>query len=241
MKTDEIQRAPRSQDPFEASRALRELAPLGCTIVDRHGRSVPLTSAGFLLRSGQSYRLRIATPFADDELREIKIVAQPDFVDADSEVRDLDEKGRTVHSIPFKVQLNFLSQMKSLGIGVHCDEFEVQHYFREGLIRYAPPYLCPIVVKPWGLVALVAVVLGIAGFVLERLVRSAFSEDMTLGEMLQSLFLITSVSGWVKLLLIVLGAWLLVHAINLGLLYQRSKALRAQFREKYPHRIGNDA
>src|SRR5947209_3688475 len=74
MKTEEIQRTPRSHDPGEVSRALQELTPLSCTIVDRHGRPVRLSSAGYVLRFGKSYHVRIRPPFKNEEIREVRII-----------------------------------------------------------------------------------------------------------------------------------------------------------------------
>src|SRR5438067_182853 len=61
MKTEEetIQaRGPRHAAPP----SLQELAPLSATIIDSRGRQVPVCSAGFVLRAGRSYRLRIVSP-----------------------------------------------------------------------------------------------------------------------------------------------------------------------------------
>src|SRR6266581_1859266 len=105
MKTEEIQRTPKSSDPNEVSRALQELTPLSCRIVDRRGRAVPLSAAGYVLRFGKAYRLRIRAPFADDDVESVRIISPPAFLKVEPELREIDEAGQSVRAIPFTVSV----------------------------------------------------------------------------------------------------------------------------------------
>jgi hypothetical protein len=231
MKTEEIQRTPRSRDAYEVSRSLQELKPTCCSIVDRHRRPVPLSSAGYVLRFGRSYHLRLISPFTEEDIQEVRISTPPAFVNIEREMRDIDEQGRTVRSIPFKVSLDVWSFIRKLGMGIHGDELEVVHYFKPGVFREAPCFLCPIVARPrWGLV-IWAVLLGLLLIVLEKLVVGAFSPDKSIEETLQPLLRWES---WWRLILVALPIWLGVSLVNLGLLYRRSRELHNDFRAMYP-------
>jgi hypothetical protein len=93
MKTEEIKRTPRSADPNEVSRALQELTPLSCAIVDRRGVPVPLSSAGYVLRLDRPYRLRIRSPFPVDDIESVRIISPPSFLTLEPELREIDEQG----------------------------------------------------------------------------------------------------------------------------------------------------
>jgi hypothetical protein len=235
MKTEEIQRTPSGQDPHAVSRALQELAPLSWTVFDRRGRAVPLSSAGYVLRFGQSYRLCIRSPFADNELQEVAIVSPPPFIQVEQEVPAVDEQGRAVRSVPFKVTQDwwsYLTHLRWLGIGVAHDELEVVHRFKPGVFREAPSFLCPIVARPRWTVFILWVVGGLILLLLQRILGGLVSPDWpeSLEIMLRTL---RSGSFWLWFVGITLAVWLLVTAINLGLLYRRSRELRQHFRARY--------
>ena len=103
MKTEEIQRTTRGRDPYEVSRALQELTPLSWSIMDRRGRPVPLTPAGYVLRFGQAYRLRLVSPFKAEDVREVRILTPPSFLTVEPTLIEKDSQGRLVYTLPFKV------------------------------------------------------------------------------------------------------------------------------------------
>src|SRR5258708_31149964 len=148
MKTEEIQRTSRNRDPSEVSRALQELTPFSCEIVDRRGRAVPLSSAGYVLRFGRSYRLQIRSPFPDDDVESVRIISPPAFLKLEPELREIDEQGRSVRTIPITVSIGWLAPLARLNLGVHGDELEISYQFLPGVFRHPPIFLCPIVARP---------------------------------------------------------------------------------------------
>jgi hypothetical protein len=234
MKTEEIQRTRRSRDPNEVSRALQELTPLSCEIVDRRGRPVPLSSAGYVLRFGKSYHVRIVPAFKDEDIKEVRIINPPSFITVENELCELDDRGRRVRAIPFKVSLDLWTHMRKLGMGVYGDELEIVHYFHPAARREADAVLCPIVARPRWLVVFVAVLLGLALIVLEKLVSGFFSPEQPTQHLRLFLEPAFRWDSWLWLTGIALLVWAIVTLVNLLLLYRRSRELRTEFLERYP-------
>jgi hypothetical protein len=234
MRTEEIQRTPRSRDPNEVSRALQELTPLSCAIVDRRGRPVPLSSAGYVLRFGHSYHLRLLSPFHEEDIQTIRLINPPPFLTVEPELPEVDEQGRSVRSIPFKVSLDLWTHMRKLGMGIYSDDLEIVHYFRPGLFREAPAFFCPIVARPRWTVIIVAVLLGILFILLEKIVSGFFSPEHPADNLRLFLEPMLRLESWLWLVGIALAVWLGVNLVNLTLLYRRSRELRQAFREMYP-------
>src|SRR6516225_7706458 len=74
MLTEELHRTYKGRDPNEVSRALQELTPRSCVIVDRRNRPVLLSSAGYVLRFGNAYRLQIRAPFRHEDIQAVRII-----------------------------------------------------------------------------------------------------------------------------------------------------------------------
>jgi hypothetical protein len=234
MKTEETYRTQRKRDPNEVSLALQDLTPLSCTIVDRRSRSVPLSSAGYVLRIGKSYRLRVISSFKDEEIEKIRIITPPAFVKVEDELREVDEQGRAVRSIPFKVSLDLWTNIRKLGMGVYSDHLEVAQNPRQGVSEKTTTFLCPIVARPRWTVVLVAVLLGLFFILLEKVVTGFFSPERPSENVRIFLEPIFRVESWLWLFGIAFLVWVFVNMINFGLLYKRTRELRNLFREKYP-------
>jgi hypothetical protein len=234
MKTEEMHRTPRSRDPNEVSRALQELTPLSCVIVDRRGRSVPLSSAGYVLRFGRSYRMRIRSPFPDDEVDSVRIISPPAFLTLEPELREIDEAGRSVRTIPFTVSGGWLRWISRLTRWACTDELEVSYHFRPGVLHQPPIFLCPIVARPlWSLV-IIAVLTGLLTVLLERIVSDfAFAERRaeTMRLLAESVW---RWDTWLWLVAITAAVWLTVTLANTVTLYRRSRELQHAFQERYP-------
>jgi hypothetical protein len=233
MKTEELERKRRGVDPNEVSRALQDLQPLSAILLDRRGHEVPLTSAGYVLRFGHAYHLRIESPFPCEQIDHLQIVTPAPFIEVEPAVHEQDDRGRSVHILPFKVKLDLWSTVNRLGMTVFGDELEVWHYFKPNVYRHAEPYFCPIIVRPRWMTVLIAVLAGLLFMVVERLVTNAFVPENAgqhLGDMLHAA---VQRSTWWYFLAIALGVWLIVNLVNLLLVYRRSRELRAQFRETY--------
>lgn len=230
MKTEELQRASVSQIPDEVSRSLQEAAPLWCVIVDRHGRPATLSSAGYVLRGNGSYRLRLVSPFKDDEVHEVRISSPPSFAKTEPEVREIDEHGRAVRSIAFKVPIQF-AQLWRLGLGVSCDELEIVHRFNPGSQRESQPYIIPVVIRPVLISLLGAILFGLIGCFLPKLATEFFFGDKSAEYIIDTL---QTPDKWLWMLGVTVGAFTIVNVLNLMLLYRRSRELRHGFRERYP-------
>jgi hypothetical protein len=234
MKTEEIRRTLRSGDPNEVSRALQELTPLSCVIVDRRGRPVPLSSAGYVLHFGKSYRLRIRPPFDEDDVESVRIISPPSFLAVEPEVRETDEQGRPVRSIPFRVSVGWLNQISRLNMGILSDALDISYNLRPGLFRQPPIYACPIVARPVWTVVIVAVVMGLFGVLLQRIVTDfTFAEHRA--ESIR-LFLepLLRWDSWLWLAGIAAVVWLVVTLVNSVALYRRSRDLENAFRDEFP-------
>lgn len=237
MKTEDLIRQERRGDPQAVSRALQETAPLHCTVVDSRGKKVPLSSAGYVLRPSKSYRVRVVSPFPDRELKGVKIINEPDCVSIDPEMKEVDEEGRTVRSLPFKVKGMFFSQAKRFKlINVKCEELEIAQYFQPECGKEDLVFTCPIVIRPRWPIFVVALVIGLILMLLEKFVTEILWSGHVPASggrgMLQRM--VTDVHSWLVLIgltgLVVIIAWL----VNASYLYHRSRELRKQFRETYP-------
>jgi hypothetical protein len=223
MKTEEepIQaRSPRHAAPA----SLQELAPLAAAIIDHRGRPVPVCSAGFVLRAGRSYRLRVAPP-PDADFLGAKIQTPPDFIRPDAEVSGTDQ-GQSVRDLPFRVRQDLRGSLLKLG-GVLTDELKVRLHFRGGSGKAPPPLPYPIVVRPGRellLGALLTALLSAAG---SLLLPELLSPEKTkgLGFWVYSGFALAGL-----LLALVLAAYALA-SFQLG---QRTRDLRDAFNERFP-------
>src|SRR5262245_51002548 len=223
MKTEE--EAIQARGPRHAAPAsLQELAPLSATIIDRRGRPVPVCSAGFVLRAGRSYRLRIAPP-PDPDFLGAKIQTPPDFIRPDAEVSGTDQ-GQRVRDLPFRVRQDLRGSLLKLG-GLLTDALEVRLHFRSGSGKSPPPLTYPIVVRPGPELLLGALLTALLSAACSLLLPDLLSADKTHG-----------VNFWVYagfalaglLLALVLAAYVLASLQ----LRQRTRDLRSSFNERYP-------
>ena len=204
------------------------------SIVDRRGRVVPLSAAGYVLRFGQAYRLRIISPFKTEEIQEVRILNPPSFLTVEPTLIEKDEHGRFVHTMPFRVALDMWAHMRKLGTSVYGDEIEVVHYFKPGVFRDAQPFICPIVARPRWEVIVVAILLGLLFIILEKVTAGFFFPEKTVQDSIQTLLeALGQGDWWLRFLVAAAAIWLVVNLVNLGLLYKRSRELRAIFRETY--------
>src|SRR5262245_50276969 len=223
MKTEE--EAIQARGPRHAAPAsLQELAPLSATIIDRRGRPVPVCSAGFVLRAGRSYRLRIAPP-PDPDFLGAKIQTPPDFIRPDAEVSGADQ-GQRFRDLPFRVRQDLRGSLLKLG-GLLTDELEVRLHFRGGSGKSPPPLAYPIVVRPGRellLGALLTALLSAAGSLVLPELLSA-EKTKALGFWVYSGFALAGL-----LVVLVLAA----YAIASFQLRQRTHDLRNDFKQRYP-------
>src|SRR6516225_3139666 len=112
MKTEEESIQPRGRR-HAAPTSLQELAPLSATIIDSRDHPVSVSAAGFVLRAGHSYRLRIVCP-PDPDFTVAKIVTPPEFIHTDDEVSTSDQ-GQRIRDLPFRVRKNLSGSLLKLG------------------------------------------------------------------------------------------------------------------------------
>lgn len=230
MKTENITREPR-RAAQSVSRALQDLAPLSCELLDARGRRVPLSSAGYVLRAGNKYRLRV-TP-ADNDLIAVQVISPPDFLIIDPEVTDHDAAGRCVRDIPFRVRLDLGAAVYRFG-NVRCDDLEITCKFRPESGKHSPKYCHPVVVRP----GLALVSLAAVGSILS-LVAPLFLSELSNGSIMESTDFMARISHWLTnpvfwLCLGLIAAVLLsVYGFSLFQLLQRSKELCELFQERY--------
>ena len=222
MKTEEetIQaRGPRHAAPA----CLQELAPLSAAIIDPRGRPVPICAAGFVLRAGRSYRLRIVCP-PDGDFLGAKILTPPDFIRTDTEAPS-DDQGQRIRDLPFRVRQDLRGSLLKLG-GLLTDELEVRLHFRGGSGKSFPPLTYPIVVRPgpellFG--ALLTALLSAAG---SLLLPEMLSTEKTHG-----------VNFWVyagfALTGVLLALVLAAYALASLQLRHRTRDLRCSFDDRY--------
>jgi hypothetical protein len=235
MKTEEIQRKPRGRDPNEVARALQELTPRAWSVVDRRGRPVPLTSAGFVLRFGQAYHLRLVSPFKREVVEKVYFENPPPFISVMPSRFDKEEQGYDVYDLPFKVNLDPWANLRRLGTSVLGDDLEVVHGFRPGVYHEAPTFLCPIVVRPRWETVIVGVLSGLLFILLEKLLVGLFAPHRNFQDSIEELLnAFTQRHSWGIFAMLAGAVWLIVNIVNVSLLYRRSRELRQHFRESYP-------
>jgi hypothetical protein len=237
MKTEEVTREPRTACQV-VSRALQDLAPVRAEVVDGRGKRVPLSSAGYVLRTGKKYRLRIIPP-PDTDLLGMKVIAPPDFIRVGEEVISTNERGQPVRDLPFRVRPELGATVYKFG-NVRSDELEITFQYQPESGKHAPHYTYPIVVRPgWGLVCL-----AVAGTVL-TLLGPIIGHELFAGSKSGDASFLDKLGHWLTdlrfwlfpaLILLVL---LLVYGYSLFQLHQRSNELRASFEERYPPLIRN--
>ncbi len=235
MKTEEIQRTPRGRDPYEVSRAFQDTTPLSWSIVDRRGRAAPLSAAGYVLRFGRAYRLRIVSPYKAEDIKEVRILTPPSFLTVEPTLIEKDAQGRLTYTMPFKVSQILWAHIRSMGASVCGDELEVVHDFKPGAFREPQSFLCPIVARPRWEVLVVAIVLGLLFIVVEKVISGVFFPEKTVQDTIQTMLgTFSRGDWWIRFLIAAIAVWLVVNGINLVLLYKRSRELRTNFRETYP-------
>jgi hypothetical protein len=216
------------------SRALQDLTPDVCTIVDRRGKAVPLSGAGYVLHFGRAYRLHVVSPFPDGDLQEVCVVNVPAFLTVGPELRDVDEDGRSVRVLPLKVSTDWLSiwsLLRRFGLGVDADELEIVQRFKPGVFREAPPFLCPVIARPHWTVLFAFVFVGLLFVVVQKALDHALSLDPDrLGVFWHFL---QRWDSWLWILGLAFSLWCLVSFLNLCFLYQRTRELRRHYREVY--------
>jgi hypothetical protein len=234
MKTEEIKRTPKSAAPDEVSRALQELTPLSCVIVDRRGLPVPLSSAGYVLRLDRPYRLRIRTPFPDEDVASVRIISPPSFVTLEPEMREIDEQGRSVRTIPFTVSVGWIPQMLKLNLGIFSDDLEISYHFQPGVFRQPPIFVCPIVARPVWTVAIMALLAGLFWVLVQKILMDFMNPEHRVETMRLFLESLVRLDSWLWLIGVAVPVWLLVTLVNSIALYRRSRELEGAFQEQFP-------
>jgi hypothetical protein len=225
MKTEE--ESIQASGPRHAAPAsLQELAPLSATIIDPRGRPVPVCSAGFVLRAGRSYRLRIVSP-PDPDFSGAKILTPPDFIRPDAEVAGT-EQGQRVRDLPFRVRKDLRGSLLKLG-GLLTDELEVRLHFRGGSGKSPPSMTYPIVVRPGRELLVGALLTALASAAGSLLLPELLSTEKTKG---LNFWVFAGFALAGLLLVLVLAAYLLASLQ----LRHRTRDLRDAFNERYPRR-----
>ena len=235
MKTEEIQRQPRRQEVHALSRALQEQAPLSCQVGDSRGREVTLSSAGYVLRFGHSYRIWIIPPLPDEELQEVRIINRPDFLTPCPALKQVDQQGRPTYAIPFKVHFAWSAHLKKFGMDLRCDEVEIACYPRADSPREAVVYTCPIVVRPRWMIVLAAGLLGLLLLLLQQAVLVSLANQPVRDAVVNLAHNFASRGeSWLWLVGVAAVLWLSANVVILARLYLRSRQLRSRYRELYP-------
>lgn len=237
MQTDEMIRVPRPQRETAVARALQQLTPLSCRILNASDKPVPLTSAGYLLRFGHSYHLQIAPPFSDEELDAVCLVNVPDFVLANPEVREFDPDGRPVRSIPFRVPSGWSAFWWKLGLDVRADTLDVSYAFKKGREKEVRLYRCPVVVRRrWGMGVFIAAAFG----TIVGVGQHVFSEVVLNGRLPEgglnglAMRFARNPYSWAWFIVLTVGVLVAGLARQCYMVHKRSRQLKGRFRDKYP-------
>src|SRR4051812_14349012 len=142
MQTEETFQTAQIQLPV-VSVALQDVVPPAIALLDAGNKPVRLSSAGYVLRAGEKYRLRVALP-ADPSFESVRLNTSPEFLKM-GEAADHMEDSRRFREFPFRVERGLKS------MSVVCETLEVEVLYRPG--RGMPPFRqdVPFVVRPgWG-------------------------------------------------------------------------------------------
>jgi hypothetical protein len=237
VQTDEMVRIPRPQRETAVAKALQQLTPLSCSIVDARDKPVPLSSAGYVLRFGHSYRLQVVPPFSDEEIDRVRLVNVPDFIAHNDELREPDEDGQSVRSIPFRVSPGWSYLLWRAGLDVRTDTLDVTYKFPKGREKEVRLYRCPVVVRRrWGVGVVVAALITAIGSMLyhvlyEMVLNGRLPDGGLIG---LGLRVARSPYSWLSLIglaLLVLAGGFLTQCY---MVHKRSRKLKRMFRDKYP-------
>jgi hypothetical protein len=234
MLTEELHRTYKGRDPNEVSRALQELTPRSCVIVDRRNRPVLLSSAGYVLRFGNAYRLQIRAPFRHEDIQAVRIISPPEFLTVESELSETDDEGRSVRTIPFTVSVGWLAQMLRLNLMVCSDDLQIAYTFRPGVPHAPPLFSCPIVARPKWTLVWMAVLAGLLWLLIPRIASELTFAEQRLDTIQRSA---ESLLRWDSLLWlagVALVVWLVITLLNSIAIYRRSRQLQREFEERYP-------
>jgi hypothetical protein len=224
------------------SPALQPLAPLSCTLITPHNRAVSLGAAGYILRPGRAYRLRVVLPCPESDLVEVRLLTPLDFIKAEPAWEEAAEDGKAVRVLPFLVPRDSFLDWKHF-VRLCSASFSVVYSFRGRGQRHAVEHQCPIVVLPWVGPMLISAAIG----VLFLLGQSIFVQVMDKG--------VPSLQDWlwqlwdritdVRVLALSAGVavatFLILFGYLYGQVYHRARELRQEFRRAYRWGGGDSA
>lgn len=233
MQTEDIVRQPRRDDPYAISRALRDSGPVSFSMLTAKGEPVELCSAGYVLHSGHSYRIRVVSALSETEVKDILIHEHPEFLTINPATREADERGQSVTIIPFRVS-SLHTYLK--GIVVQFGELEIAQPSADAKKPEVMAYRCPVVLRPGVGVVIAYLLIAIAlPWLISKVVLLPFAADELGPDAIGNT--IKPFASWIRWSwftggLLVIG--FLFEAWNFFWIWRRSKELHGNFETRFP-------
>jgi hypothetical protein len=149
VQTEELVRREQPHDVHGVSPALLELAAPAWQLVNDKGKPVPLSSAGYVLHFGKTYRIRLTALSEEGAPPNVRLISVPPFVQRFVGEAEAAKHGQSTGSVSFRVQSEWLRLMKVLA-GIRYGDLEIECTSGEPPQRIE--FVCPVVARVrWGL------------------------------------------------------------------------------------------
>jgi hypothetical protein len=154
-----------------------------------------------------------------------------------NELREVDEEGRSVRTIPFTVSVGWLAQMARLNLLVFGDELQITYHFQPGVVREPPIFRCPIIARPAWTLVLMAAIVGLLWALVPKIATDLTFADERLEAVRTFGQSLLRWDFWLWLLGVAAVVWLLVTLANSWSVFRRSRELEAAFEEQFPSHL----
>ena len=216
------------------SPALQSLAPISCRITDLRGKEVRLSKAGYVLRPGRSYHLRIVLPVGDANTSDVRLQAKPSYIEVARTETKPEEAGHAVRIIPFHIQVGGLLRFKQY---VHLDsnDLPVAFTMTQGKSSKDGHQLCPIIVEPLLGPIILSAIVSLVLIIVQNLVGRLLDPGKPLWDGILGFFrdLLMNPESLIFFGLLVAGLSCLMLLVHLGQRKARERELWLRFKETY--------
>ncbi len=240
MRTEQLVHRDKPRDRDSVSPALQEVNPPSWHLTDSRGRPVHLSSAGYVLHFGRAYQLRVALP-EDGTPLELHVVSRPAFVQTAQEQQVAAKHGRQYRCLPFTVRRTsnwhkFFHWPYEVLVG----ELDVECLGGDRAASSPVLLTCPVVARtPWTIGIVMLLVAGaLVGWLagqFEILARGGWAQGQWPPEGFWEWWreLQSNPRFWLWPLALAVANPLLALGSNVYHLWQRSRELERQYRDRW--------
>lgn len=214
------------------SSALDSLAPVQCVLLDDQDNEVKLTSGGYLLQPGHSYRVCLRLPCLDEEVLDVYLEAPPDYIQESAQLIEKVEENVSVRIRAFSVK-SLAHQLTTKRFHPILHQLKIIYKLKRKDRVISEDYRLPIVIQlsgnriPWGII--ITFILSVAGQIAGDFFMSDQLPNGLRDFLLRKGVLIAGMIIVGVMVLFTVGVWWINHRA----IYQRGKELRKEFQDTY--------